>query len=336
MLKRLLFYTLILSVVGVAGYFQYMEEMNELADIRSKYKNTSFYDDEEVEETDYSVAEVKDGKGIEIKEEKKAEEKVVQAKKKIAKVKKALFSDELKNMPGFREITDHGISLFDVIDQEGNEKLNHAAAEKINDRLLECLSDKSCIPGPMEGSALYSETSGPRHDMMSRAMHIIILLQEENEDLKYSMNEEKLDQFVSLGNEKIQTLALELYMDQDLEVAQIDRLMEKSRTFSGEAQASLMTRLGNLSNDSTALRSKYLDVLYRNVSNKDGRTAVEIMKKMSFMNLNENEFAGLGKQLCKHNSPQNQHNFKAINKLYQMYQDSRGFKNDLSNLCQSI
>ncbi len=171
-------------------------------------------------------------------------------------------------------------------------------------RLKDCLLKDLCGEVPDPNSPYFDKNNTPSHSKLERDLTLLVRLQEDGKVEENALAGEFLEDMLSIQNETIQRMALELRLASPIDDSTYDRLLKRTPSLLPQASASALSQLAGQSKQSQARRDQLIKVAKELLSSGDQAKAIEMAKRVKYIDVNVAELEDLAKHTC-HLLPQN-------------------------------
>ena len=187
-------------------------------------------------------------------------------------------------------------------------------------RLKDCLIKDLCGEKPDPNSPYFDKANTPSHGQLERDLTLLVRLQEDGKLEPTELSSELLEDMLAIQNETIQRMALELRLSSPIDDSTYNRLLKRTPSLLPQASASALSQLAGQSKQSQSRRDQLIGVAKELLSSSDQSKAVEMAKRIKYIDVNANELEELAKNTC-HLLPQNK---KAVHHLLGTVAESVG------------
>ncbi len=178
-------------------------------------------------------------------------------------------------------------------------------------RLKDCLIEDLCGEKPDPNSPYFDESNTPSHGQLERDLTLLVRLQEDGKLEANELSGELLEEMLTIQNETIQRMALELRLSSPIDDSTYERLLKRTPSLLPQASASALSQLAGQSKQSQSRRDQLIGVAKELLGSSDQSKAVEMAKRVKYIDVNAMELEELAKNTC-HLLPQNK---KAVRHL---------------------
>lgn len=237
------------------------------------------------------------------------------------------LSSKLKESPFFEDVINFQLDELSLVEKNENRAELLSYLQSLSSEILSCLRDKTCQETLGEKYQNHSETRS--HQLMERVLYLAQVFHDEGESV---LNFDQSLDLLELENPQIQVIGIELIAGSMLQEAQFVAVLEKSALLTGQARGHLFSELERFTRDEPQLRESYLNQMATELQ-RDSDGAIEILKHLQFVTLDQKEFAQIGKELCVHRESKSAEEWQMIQFHIERYSELKGVNLPLHQVC---
>lgn len=242
-------------------------------------------------------------------------------------------SQTVTSSPHFQGYTNFTLDELDLIKQSEEDLEQFAAiGHELVQNLIECMSSGKCIE---EMGEVYRDISEMRsHQLLERVLYIGLALQDSDPSLSM-ITQDQILALLTIDSAPLHYATIELIGHRPMNERDFRTLLEQSGQVAEEARGHLFAQLENHTRNNDNLRNHYMNQLRSELS-QSPNAAVEILKHLQFIRLDQQELTLLSQGLCQHRESDiaNPHQWEMIQFHHGQYTEMRGISVDLTRVCQ--
>lgn len=208
-------------------------------------------------------------------------------------------STESNESEELNQIADYSIPDETIIEKwQGRESKLVAALVESAQKGIACLKDNLCGEKPSSEDPYFDPNNTPSHSKLERELGLLIKLREQNKLDFQAVPNQFLEESLDIQNTTIQNYAIELRMAAGIDDNGYAQLLYKTPSLMPESAATALVMLAKESQVSQARRADLIATTQTLLTSEDQLRAVEVSKRIQYLDVNKNEIEQLSKSTC--------------------------------------
>jgi hypothetical protein len=233
----------------------------------------------------------------------------------------------------FESITNFNLDELDLIDAAKDQRDELAAVgQTLMQNLIDCMSSGQCIE---ELGSEYEHISEMRsHQLLERTLYIALALQDFDPEANM-LNHQQMMTILSMESPSLHYVALEMLSTRSLNDQQFTDLLGMASSIPSESRGHLFSQIENQTRGQARWRPAYIEALKNELAHSPN-TAVEIMKHLPFISLDQQELTLVTQGLCSHRraDTDSEQHWEMIRFHHGQYTELKGVAVDLGSVCR--